>query len=193
MIKDPANGNSAAVNDNRQVYAYAESVSDIDTAIRGGRAFFANTSIINLTSASASGILHIANDGDVPIELVEVLVTLGPSTGGAGGRVLLSGSRNDAGGTVVSAGADVSNSCQNFGISDTANVTIKSGSEGSTIGSSPNSGVLVTDQAIFNTAASRIYLPKGAAYALQVTPPTGNTSLDVTVRILMVEVDTGGL
>lgn len=188
IIEDgKGSGRTAGVDEKNRVITQADTRSEINAAIVRSAAFFSNSPVITLTSDNPSGLFFIRNDGLASIYIEEVLLCLGESTGGAGGTVLVSGSRNAAGGTILSGGTIGANTCQNFGSSRIAEATIRYGSEGATIGTSPNSGILVPTQSQINTAASRIYLPQGTSYALQITPPTGNTSLDATVRVLFGE------
>lgn len=180
FIKDgTGTGNRLRVDVNNRAHALAVSVPYDSEAGIEQRLFNVNTGTISLTSDSASTVFYIKNTGTTPWVIPRVFFNLGNSTGGSG-DVFIEIIKNPSAGTIVSAGTNFTP--KNFDISS-ARILVgdfKKGAEGST----------VTDGESFaetiSSSVGRVLIPfagivirQGSSIAARVTPPPGNTSMNL--------------
>lgn len=170
------------VNEAGQAEARAVSVTGQSNSSQRGEAFNINTGTFTLTDANATGVIYLKNVSE-PKDIIinRVFVTFGASNGT--GPVFGSIERNPTSGSLLSGGTDFLPANFNFGSSQTIGVELKKGATGQTV-----TGGLVPPpvEFYFNAANSRhligfesIVLPLGASCALVITPPAGNTSMDI--------------
>lgn len=185
LIDGTGQGYRAKVSSNNRLITASVIRSEAEQAAVDGNLYFANSPIITLTSGSGSGVFYIKNNEDVDVSILQCVITVGYSN--ATGAVLVGGSRNTAGGTVESGGTAGTFTNQDFGSSSTIDMDVFFGTEGSALGTPTTSGAYVAQGTQFETVASRIVLGPGNSFGVQVTPPSGNTSMDLTLRILVSE------
>lgn len=154
--------------------------------LRSGNAYNYNTLSVNLTSDTESGVMYVKNNEVLDIYLDRIFYLLGASTGGSG-DILLNVYKNPTEGTLISAGTDQVPENRNFGSNKTLAVDAKKGAEGLTI-----TDGLVAVSSLFNLSGRYVvdfgglFIPAGRSIAISVTPPVGNTSMDIQVAIPMV-------
>jgi len=148
-----------------------------------GRSYNINTGVVNLGDATKTAIMYVKNNEEVDLIIEGLFYLIGNSTGGSG-DMLISVLRNPDAGTIISSAVDceMNGVNRNFGSKTTLEVDMYQGADGDTITSSDGKAI----ESIFNQAAGRhslnigyIVLPKGASIGIEITPATGNTSLDV--------------
>lgn len=149
-----------------------------------GDAYNINTGEITLTNDTETPVLYFKNNGERSFLVTALAIGLRDSTGGAGmatPKVI----RNPTGGTIVSGATNVDIvSNRNFGSNNTLTADIFKGATGNTV-TGGTEHIL-----IFQSDTSRLFasidevLPKGASLGINITPPTGNTSMTVYAAVI---------
>jgi len=182
-------GKLMKVDENNRAHVHAVTETLSQNASSEGDAYNVNTGTIVLTSATLSEVLYIENTGNNDLHISTIGYQLGNSTGGSG-NVILGVNKNITGGTIISTATTVSISeNKNVGSRKTISATTYKGDEGTTqtggtpfyaslIGSAPTSYVINTGD---------IVIPRGGNISLNITPPTGNTSMTVLVFLSIIE------
>lgn len=175
-------GYLAAVDSLNRLRTFAVSEPDVDAASDRGESYNFNTGIINLTSANKSAVFYLKNNGSLPI-VVPTLFYLFGNSNVSGVDVLVTVLRNPTAGTIISGATDMEmpGVNRNFGSSQGLTTDAYKGAEGLTF----TNGEKVVES-IFNQSPTRaaisvgaIVLPKGTSLGIEITPGTGNTSVDV--------------
>ena len=181
-LKDGRSGRTAEVDNNNKLLTTATTETASTFAAMGGDSFTINSGSITLTSANASAILYMSNTDDRDWVFNRVFFNAAASTGGTGDW-LAEIIANGTAGTLVSAGTAKAPQNLNFGSPKTLDATTLTGVEGST----------VTDGAVRITflipgvgtrnliGFDSVIVPPTASIAIRITPPAGNTSLEVQV------------
>lgn len=154
----------------------------VDAGVRGD-AYFILVPAIELTTDTQSALYVYQNDEDRDIILNASITSAGVSTGGTS-QVYQSFRTSGIGLSMVGGtGAPVPVSNVIFGSNKTPANTSELGQEGATIvGGGPTSPVWITTG---NTSVNEVFIiiPKGVAIAGLITPPPGNTSMEITLLI----------
>jgi hypothetical protein len=146
-----------------------------------GDAYNVNTGTINLSGANKSALLYFKNLEDEDIVVTALFYLLGNSDGT--GDTLVQVERNPTGGDVTS-GTNFVPVNRNFGSNKTLNVTCKKGAYNDSL-----TGGTVAIESIFNAVGRKtvsvgaIVIPRGSAIGVTVTPPAGNTDMDVQIAM----------
>lgn len=178
MLEDgTGKGYKLRINDNNRAEVDAVTHTSAQEAAEEGRLFQIGAGIVNLTSATESALLYIKNEGDKPLEIVNITISSGLSTGGALGDVLLAKLYVDASTITNSAVAPFVNN--NLGSSKTPEATYLAGVQGSVVTGGTLGGATFLPVANFERVNLYWILPRGASLAISITPPAGNTSLNV--------------
>jgi hypothetical protein len=151
-----------------------------------GNGYNINTGTINLTSANKSAILYFTNAEDFDIVITNLFYILGNSN--SNGDTLVTVLRNPKNGTLISGATDVEMNGvnRNFGSSFTldSNSYAYKGAEGNTFTDGDKvieSIVQSAKRHVLNVGD--IVLPKGSSIGFDITPPTGNTSMNVQIAM----------
>lgn len=182
-------GSRAKVDIKGNLHTDSTTFSRGERASYEGEAFNVNTGTITLTSASKSAVFYMKNNQEYPMVIDTVFYLIGNSTGGVG-DMLISIIRNPTTGTIVSGAVncEMHGVNRNFGSSNTVETSlIYKGAEANTL----TNGVKFIES-IFNQSPTRaaiavgaIIIPKGSSIAVEITPATGNTSLNIQVGLSM--------
>ena len=153
---------------------------------QAGYSFNLNTGIITLTNAATkNAVMYVKNNEASPLVITNLFYQTGASTGGSG-NILIDVLRNPSTGTIVSGATAVEiNVNRNFGSSRTLDVTAYKGATGLTFtnGEKALESILATAVQRVAVSAGSITLPKGATIGINITTPTGNTSMAVEFAI----------
>lgn len=172
-------GYEAKVDKTNRLHTRSVSLTEQEEALENGKDWNIETGTINLTTANASGLMYLKNKGEKNLKVKLYVFLIDPSTGGAGGKVLIEILRNPTGGTVVT-DANVANSVNmNFGSSNEIEADVYYGAEGKTLTGQDNIIVSKTTDDTRMLLGIFTELPRGASLGLRLTPPTGNTSMNV--------------
>ena len=182
ILDGTGSGFTSKVNKNNRFYVDAVQRARTEEASIEGDSYNINTGVINLTSANKSAVLYIKNNEETKrLVITSLFYLIGNSTGGSG-DVLITVLRNPTAGTIVSNATTVEmNANRNFSSSRTLVADVYKGAEGSTHTDGDKA-----IESIFNQAPTRavlsvghIILGRGSSLGIDITPATGNTSLDV--------------
>jgi hypothetical protein len=176
-------GYEAQVDSSGRLFTIGIAEEPIFHAAITGAAYNLHTSKLTLTNASASGIFYIKNDNpDKLLICQEIYAFLGNSD--SPGDVELIAYSNPTEGTLISGGATIVPINRDLGNTVPAQATVLEGGQGYTLTNGTEvSAAIVQDGSGMGTVLSFV-LPNGASMAVTVTPPTGNTSMDVRIRLV---------
>lgn len=169
-------GLSAGVDKNNRLLVNAINETIFQYAAEEGEAFFIGTPLINLTNASESAIIYVENNEDEPLILGTFFLIAEATTGGSPNMFRASWYKNP---TSISSPTTTSALNQNFGSSNELDATIQYGAQGSTVTGGGLAAILSFPIGQFNQFDANLVLEKGSSFVLTVTPPTGNTSMNV--------------
>ncbi len=189
-IKDGATGNITKVDSRQRLHTDALTKTSSENETEVGNAYNINTGTINLTTATVSAILYLKNNEDQDLVIKKIFYIIGTSTGGSG-DMDITALRNPTAGTIVSGATAVDiNINRNFGSSKTLIIDVFQGAEGNTFTDGNSAlGTLQGDAQVNVVEPGTIVLPKGSSIGFNITPQTGNTSMDVQIA-LEVNLDT---
>jgi len=186
VVKSGSSGNTADVNDDNELQTFAVTRPEITKSAIAGDAFFISHTPVNLTSANQSYIFSILNNEGVNWIVDALQTSFGESTGGSG-KVLSLFTINGTTGTLFTSGTPELEGNQNLGSPKTLDATIFSGAEGFTVtnGISDPEELIpsVPDIIIFDS--SPIIIAPSTSIQIAITPPTGNTSMDIQISITL--------
>lgn len=154
-----------------------------------GYTFNVNTGNINLTTANASALLYLKNNGEDDLYVSTIGYLLGNSTGGTG-DIFAEVLRNPTTGTIVdgATNADVIAN-KNFGSSRPLNADVFKGAEGNTFtdGDIAYTSLLNSAGKQYAIATGSVVLPRGSSIGVRLTPQTSNTNMDVEVFLAILD------
>lgn len=184
MILDgTGKGTLAEVSETNRLLAHAVGRTEDTEALLAGDQMNYNTDFITYTSDTESAAIYAKNNEEFDILLTFLGFSALASTNGVGScisRVI----RNPVAGTIVSTATPVSiESNLNFGSPKLLNVDVFNGFQGATATGGTTSG-LATFPTNFTAAFStQVVLTKNNTLVIALTPPPGNTSLDIATFI----------
>lgn len=184
IIRDATGeGNGAKVDVNNRVHALAVSIGVQTEAAIEGDAYNVNTGLITLTSDSPSALFYFKNNNGNPILIPRVFYNIGDSNGT--GRLFLEVIKNPSTGTIVSGGTAFDPVNFDFGSAKSLTVDCLKGQEGDTFtnGEVFASTLVPSDNARVLIGLDTIVLSPGASFGIRVTPPSGNTSMELQVGV----------
>lgn len=184
VIKDGKTGQTAKVDNQNRLTTFAVTHTNATESSIDGDLYNINAGIITLTSANVSSLLFLKNTDLVNWVVSRVFYNIDASTGGSG-SLLADVVANATAGTLISAGTDFTAFNLNFGSAEVLTAILKKGAEGSTLTDGE-----VRVSTLIPSAGTRVLIPfdsvvlePGSSFSIQITPPTGNTSMDVQVGV----------
>lgn len=190
-LKDGKTGNTAQVNDNNQLTVAAVTKMEAVEASINGNTFQIGTNVVNLTSDTISWLMSVTNT-DTVAWAVENLISIFGATDGTGDFfVFFSGGASE--GTLFSAGTDIIPVNLNIGSPKQLAASGKTGVQGSTVTDlGPSLPVLIpAGTTIREFLSGPIIIPPGTDLLLGVQPPSGNTSMNVTLSLTIYRTEEG--
>lgn len=184
-IMDALTGRTARVNLDNQLETFAVTVEKVVRASADGATFFIGTGIINLTSDGKSWLLNVRNTDDVDWVVSTLTLDFGVTDGVGDSQIEFSA--GVTGGTLITAGTTIPAGNLNLGSAKLLNSEIKLGAEGSTVSGGGPELVTLIPEGVNTTIIDNgpIIIAPGTALAAAVTPPAGNTSMNVGIRIIV--------
>jgi len=160
---------------------------DIFTQINiEGDAYNINTGDITLTNTTQTPVLYLKNNETKDLVVTAIAVGLGTSAGGtATEAVKVHVIRNPTVGTIVDNATSVDiNSNRNYGSTNTLTVDAYKGATGNTMTDGDNH--IEFYQPDFGRLFAGVdeIIPKGRSIGVKITPPTGNTGLELYVALI---------
>jgi len=186
LIDGRGTGYRAQINKENQIETFSVIRSELSSSLDHGKTWNLGTGYLTLTSANASDVLYIKNTGTIPL-VIDLYVVLARASTGGSGDLLIDILRNPTGGTVISDASLANAVNMNFGSNEQPDALFYKGAEGKTL--TGNDGVLRSKTTADNRWLAGILteIPKGASLGFRVTPPTGNTSMDLEVIVEIYE------
>jgi len=173
---------SAKVDKDHRLYTKSTGILDQKSAAFNSRAFVIASGDITLTNDSESAILYICNNEDSDLIVDEIIIGVGASTGGSGLAQSVT-YINPTGGTIITDQNDVTVANLDSGSSVTLAGDFYVGGQGKTfVGTGFPSSLFVVAPAYDRTLSLNI-IKKGQCAGLSLIPPSGNTSMLVTVTL----------
>jgi hypothetical protein len=179
IIDDGAGtGYKAEVDTNNRLHTHSLNIGTSTNAAMNGDLFATSTGVLTLTTDGESGIFYIKNTNSDDFLIIEQFLVLGASTGGSG-PTNITYYTNPTAGTLISDKTAITASNRRLASSITLSADVYSGGEGKTVSGGVVSGFVTAG--FFNTTP--FVIPQGVELGISITPPTGNSNMDVTFGI----------
>ena len=181
VIKSGESGNTLTIDSKNRAQAFSTSQTNSTSAAIDGDSYNINTGTINLTSANKSALLYLKNTDVVRWTVARVFYNAEVSVGGSGGW-LAEVLANPTGGTLLTGGTAFDPVNFNFGSSKQLVSICSKGIDGDTA----TGGIQDAVSTIIPSDGTRVLIPfdsvilePGSSLAIAITPPIGNTSMNV--------------
>jgi hypothetical protein len=186
IIDGTGTGNRAKIDKHKRLHVDAITFGRSEQEVELGNGYSVNTGTFSLTSANKSACLYLKNDEDFDLVLTIMVYILGNSN--ANGDCTIDVLRNPTTGTLIdgAVAAEMPGVNRNFGSSLSLKDTtlVYKGAEGNTFtnGTKVISSIVQTPSRT-PIIIGDIVLPKGSSIGFDVTPPTGNTAMDIQLGL----------
>ncbi len=188
IIKDgTGTGLTAKVDGHNRIQTFSTGQTEVTHASKEGNAYTMSSGVINLTSDNESAILYFKSNESSQVAIHEIRVSTGVSN--ATGDVIRIDYIRPTTGTLITDAVAVSVNNLNTASASTLDAVVYSGGEGKTIGGEVASGQDLHHLSQVNVEQAGFIVPKGASLGLTITPPTGNTSMNVQVSVIVYIID----
>jgi hypothetical protein len=188
LIQDgTGSGSLAAVDSTNRLQTFSTTQSGYTSATQKGDAYIVSTGIINLTSANESALLYIQSTETSDVVIQELTVNCGLSN--VTGDVIRTDYIAPTTGTLLTDQTVAPAFNLNSTSSKTFSGTTYKGAEGKTVGGAVFSQQALHHQSQTDRQPSGLIIPKGASLGLTMTPPAGNTSLNVSISYIIYLLD----
>lgn len=183
IIKDgTGTGMGAKVGDFNRLHTHSLSATTANVASSNGDVFNVGSEIINFSDDTKTALLYLKNNEESDISITFIFLNLGTPTGTtSSGR--FSFTLNPSTGTLVDNQVEAQCFNRRLGDAQTLNADCYQGVEGDTITNGTEIELPVAAGGAFE---SQFVLPKGASMSMSYTPPTGNTSMDVSMSVIII-------
>ena len=172
----------AKVSVDNRLYTQSVNRSEREEESLVGEAYIIGTGFVNLTTTGTSAVLYFKNNEDVDLIITRFLVGVKKSDGGTENFVTGIIYKNPTS-MVSGTGNPLAINNVNFGSSNTVDADSEIGQQGALLaGGSAYLATVAPTENLTSEDASTI-LPKGSSIGVFITPPPGNTSVDVSVGI----------
>jgi len=172
----------AKVSVDNRLYTQSVNRSEREEQSLVGEAYIIGTGFVNLTTSGTSAVLYFKNNEDVDLVITRFLVGVKNSAGGTENFVTGIIFKNPTS-MVSGTGNPLAINNVNFGSSNTVDSDSEIGQQGALlVGGSAYLATVAPTENLTSEDASTI-LPKGSSIGVFITPPPGNTSIDVSVGI----------
>lgn len=185
VIKDgTGTGKQVAVTQHNKLVTIAVSEAISAHHAFSGDGYNVNIGTLALTTADKSAIYYLKNNEDNPLIITGFFYLLGNSNI-TGVDTLVQIERNPTGGTVVTDATIIAPVNRDFGSNNTLTVSSFSGGQGKTLTGSSQ----IALESIFSSVGRKavpvgaIVLRKGNSVGITITPPTGNTGMNIQVAL----------
>ena len=184
IIKDgTGTGNTLEVDEKGRLQTFSTFQTELVSATKTGNAYSLSTGIITLTSDNDSAIFYLKSNETSPIVIHSILIEIGASTGGSG-DVIQTNIIAPTSGTVISDASAAIVANLNATSSNTLVADVFKGAEEKTVAGGISVGFIrhLSQNFIINAG---FILPKGSELAVSFQPPSGNTSLNTSLSLLV--------
>lgn len=180
IIEDGANGTRfpAGVNSRNQLQVTTEPISEQASA--EGSLFNLNTQTQTITVATQTGVAFMKNNETNDFFIRSIVYIFGTSTGGPGNDMDVTLLRNP---DSLSSPSNATISNLNYGSNKTLDATWQYSASGALTGGDFSIGTIMKDAAT-NFINLDIRLSPGSSLGVNLTPGSGNTSLDFQIALI---------
>jgi hypothetical protein len=195
-VKDgTGTGRTMKIDDNNRIAALSVGQSISEAAGQEGDTYNYNTGIITLTTANKSAVAYLANNSSDNLAIQSVGFMFGNSAGGSG-DLIANITKNPKSGSIITNAVPVkifenknAASSRNFNISD---VPRYKGAEGDDItdGTDWYESILSGAARPYVIGTGDLIIAAGTSIAIEVTPPAGNTSMNMLCFMAIVDLVT---
>ena len=192
LIDGSGSGDKMKIDSNNRAHTFAVSQTIAEAAASKGDSYNINTKSIVLTTANESCVLYLKNNGDVDIKVLTIGFLFGNSTGGSG-DMYMAVTKNPSVGTIISNADPMPiNQNKSGGSSRTLDVDLFKGAEGYTVtnGTEWYYTLLAGSARNYLIGTGSLVLQKGVSMSISVTPQGSNTSMDCSVFLSVIKIDT---
>jgi len=186
ILDGSGNGYRAKVDEHKRLHVDAITFGRSEQEVELGNGYSVNTGTFSLTTANKSACFYMKNNEDFDIVITAMFYIFGSSN--ANGDITVDVLKNPTAGTIISGAVDaeMAGVNRNFGSSLTLkdNTLVYKGAEGNTFtdGTKLISSI-VQSKSRTPIIVGDIVLPKGSSIGFDVTPPTGNTAMNVQIGL----------
>lgn len=163
--------------------------TESNAAVDDGRLFLFSTLTVTLTNALITPMMYIKNEDDRDLFLDTFLITTGTSTGGTGSYTLSTHAAIDVSSTIVTEAKPMIAANAKLSSSNTFNGDSFLGESGDTLVGGFNVTAFLAAPGEPITFNNQTAFPKGVSGLFAVTPPPGNTSMDVSLILVAYYLD----
>lgn len=185
IIRDPFTGQAVAVTSSKMLKTKSVSLTEAEAATDARESYFLSSESITLTNDAESGLFYFKSNSDRSYHIDGIVIT---STGSAGGsatdNILFKFYDVPAGGTIVDNAVEGLVKNRNIGASPVIEADFFKGVQGDTItqSSNPIPSNIPTGGRV--PIAVDFTISKGKSFALSLQPPSGNTSISVSIGVI---------
>ena len=147
-----------------------------------GEAYIIGTGFVTLTSDAQSSVLYFKNNEDLDLILTKFIIGVRDSTNGGENHIRGVIIKNPTSMSSGSGNSLVINNI-NFGSSNTINSDSEIGQEGASLNGGVTYFATVTPVEQLTSEDAATILPKASSIGVNIIPPSGNTSLQVSVGL----------
>lgn len=172
----------ARVGNNNRLFVESTTRTEREEEALLGEAYIVGSGFVELTTTGTSAVLYFKNNEDVDLIITRYLVGVKKSSGGTENFVTGIIYKNPTS-MVSGTGNPLIINNVNFGSSNTVNSDSEIGQQGALLaGGSPYFATVAPTENLTAEDAATV-LPKGSSIGVFITPPPGNTSVEVSVGI----------
>ena len=184
-IVDGLTGKTARVDAENRLHTRSVSVPQSVNASTEGNTFFIDTGLINLTSDGISYLLHFKNNGLESWGVESWTASFGETDGTGDTQTHFAFEASE--GTLFTAGTQSAAINLNFGSSSQLDADVITGEEGLTVtdGNQPAPTLIPAGTIKHLFPASPIIIAPGTSISSAFQPPTGNTSMNVSMQLVI--------
>ena len=177
-------GESAGVTAEGRLLVNSVNLEESELRSLEGSSFSLSSGEVTLTSGCESALLHILNNEDRDLVISVIIVSPQGTTCGTG-YYKTKIYRNPTSGTIVSTATAANVTNRNYGSQNQLCVCAFKGVEGNST-TNGNLHFVLTEKTHdrLRIPIDDIILPKGASLSMSFTPPTGNTSMPITLTVV---------
>jgi hypothetical protein len=183
QIQDGSGSNrKARVTTDNRLFTASTIRSEREQEALLGEAYIIGTGFVSLTTTGTSAVLYFKNNEDVDLVITRFLIGVKKSVGGTENFITGIIYKNPTS-MVSGTGNPLTINNVNFGSSNVIESDSEIGQEGALLaGGSAYLATVAPVENLTSETASTI-LPKGTSIGVFITPPAGNTSIDISVGI----------
>ena len=178
------NINEVVVDSKGRLYSRTVADSSDEHALNEGRRYGIYSKVINLSTANRTAVIYFKNDENIGIEVTDITVSTGQSNAATNEILIEQVGGIAATDDIVANGTQVIPTNSNLGSANEFSGIVKAGEHADfAIGAA---GAVSGVMGVFTTPITfpiLVQIPKGAEVGTVITPPVGNTDMDIIITL----------